>query len=92
VNPSPDPVLATIALAHELDGLHELLVTLALSALEACAARNWLRSARELLCDGELGAAQFQKAAVSRKLARRRPAEGPGNRTGVVLSPSTTIA
>jgi hypothetical protein len=73
--PSPDSSLAVVALARELDRLHERVVTPPLSALEACSARNWLRSARRLLCAGELGAARFQMIAVRRKLARRLPAE-----------------
>jgi hypothetical protein len=64
---------AAIALARELDRLHELVVALPLSALDACFARNWLRSAKHLLSSGELGAAGFQVAAVSRKLAGRHP-------------------
>jgi hypothetical protein len=90
-NPSPASSPAAIALVREIDRLHELVVTLPLSALEACFARNWLGSARQLLCAGELGAARFQVAAVSHKLAGRLPAEGLGDRTGFVLSLSRTL-
>jgi hypothetical protein len=65
---------AALALAREIDRLDQLIVTPPLSAAEACFARNWLRDARRLIRAGELGAAQFQVAAVRRKLARRLPA------------------
>jgi hypothetical protein len=91
LNPSPVSSPETISLARELDRLRELVATLPLSALEACFARNWLRSASQLLCSGEIGAARFQVAAVSHKLAGRYPAEGLGDRTGFALSQSRTL-
>jgi hypothetical protein len=78
--PSPAELASAQGLeARELERLVDKLdlqvATARLSALEACSARNWLRDARRLIRDDELGAAQFQVAAVRRKLARRLPAE-----------------